>query len=53
MPLQVIEKPRVDAASPVRQIADRLDSVSPELARSVLRRNGDEKKRGIAIALHG
>lgn len=50
--LQVIEN-RVDAAGSVRQIADRLDSVSPELARSVLGRSGSEKKRGIAIALHG
>ena len=36
--LQVIEN-RVDAAGSVRQIADRLDSVSPELARSVLGRS--------------
>lgn len=50
--LQVIEN-RADAADCVKRIAGRLDSVSPELARSVLRRSGDEKKRGIAIALHG
>ena len=50
--LQVIEN-RVDAAGAVRQIADRLDSVSPELASSVLGRSRSEKKRGIAIALHG
>ena len=50
--LQVIEN-RVDAAGSVMQIADRLDSVSPELASSVLGRSRSEKKRGIAIALHG
>ena len=50
--LQVIEN-RVEAAGSVRQIADRLDSVSPELASSVLRRSRSEEKRGIAIALHG
>ena len=50
--LQVIEN-RPNAASAVRQIADRLDLVSPELARSVRGRSRSEQKRGIVIALHG
>ena len=50
--LQVIEN-RPDADGCVEQIADRLDSVSPELAGAVLRRSGDREKRGIVIALHG
>ncbi len=50
--LQVIENRR-PAADCVRQIAGRLQSVSPELARSVTRRSGKASSRGIAIALHG
>ncbi len=50
--LQVIEN-RADAADCIKRIAGRLDSVSPELGRSVLRRSRNKEKRGIAIALHG
>ena len=50
--LQVIEN-RPGTADTLGQIADRLESVSPELARSVRGRVGNAKKRGFVLALHG
>ena len=50
--LQVIEN-RPGVAGSLGQIADRLEAVSPELARSVRRRGRNRKKRGVVVALHG
>ena len=50
--LQVIEN-MPSATDSLRQIADRLQAVSPELTRSVRRRGRNRKKRGVVLALHG
>ena len=50
--LQVIEN-RPAAADSLGEVTDRLESVSPELARSVKRRAGNAEKRGFVLALHG
>ena len=50
--LQVIEN-RPAATDCIGRIASRLEAVSPQLASSVLKRSNNQKKRGIAIALHG
>ncbi len=50
--LQVIEN-RPEVAGSLGQIADRLEAVSPELARSVKRRGRNRKQRGVVVALHG
>ena len=50
--LQVIEN-RPGTADSLGQITDRLESVSPELARSVRGRVGNAEQRGFVLALHG
>ena len=50
--LQVIEN-RPGVAGPLGQIADRLEAVSPEMARYVRRRGRNRKQRGVVVALHG
>ena len=50
--LQVIEN-MPGVVRSLGQIADRLEAVSPELARSVRRRGRNRKQRGVVVALHG